>query len=395
MGCPMTTWIFQANPDVFDIDGYLESCSGDFYWSVTRYRDQISPGDKVYIWRSLGRTKDKSRSGIIAEARVVATVENIVPDEASEAFWVSPEAASVSADRIRLRLVRIANKKEVLRREWLENDAKLRSLLILRQASGTNFPVSSIEEARLSELWAKTGSDWSEPEITAALKLYSEIWDQPISKTPESPVSEIAQRIGRATTGVYNKLMNLRALDPRVEAEGLTGGSKADARVWDRYFDSVTRTFHKAELDREFDRLWGSSADKPPAPVEESIQPEVRRLSTRTLKELMDSFQQSPKTQTRRQPVQSEAFVRDPKVVAITLLRADWKCEVTECCSPIIEGSDGKPIMEVHHLVRLADGGIDDPSNTVCVCPNHHRALHHGRDAVPLREALENYRGMS
>jgi hypothetical protein len=305
---------------------------------------------------------------------------------------VSPQGASESADRVRLRLVRIANKKEVLRREWLENDAKLRSLLILRQASGTNFPVSSTEEARLSELWSKTGSDWSEPEVTAALKLYSEIWNQPISKTPESPVSEIAQMIGRATTGVYNKLMNLRALDPRVEAEGLTGGSKADARVWDRYFDSATRTFHKDELDREFDRLWGSSRDKPMAPVEESIQPEVRRLSTRTLKELMDSYRQSPKTQTRKQSVQSETFVRDPKVVAITLLRANWKCEVAECSSPLIEGSDGKPIMEVHHLIRLADGGIDDPSNTVCVCPNHHRALHYGKNAVEIRELLETLR---
>jgi 5-methylcytosine-specific restriction protein A len=58
----------------------------------------------------------------------------------------------------------------------------------------------------------------------------------------------------------------------------------------------------------------------------------------------------------------------------------------------MIEGADGKPIMEVHHLVRLADGGIDDPSNTVCVCPNHHRELHHGKKSVNLTIRLQERR---
>jgi 5-methylcytosine-specific restriction protein A len=48
--------------------------------------------------------------------------------------------------------------------------------------------------------------------------------------------------------------------------------------------------------------------------------------------------------------------------------------------------------MEVHHLVRLADGGIDDPSNTVCVCPNHHRELHHGKKSVNLTIRLQEKR---
>jgi predicted HNH restriction endonuclease len=388
----MAAWIFQANPDVFDIDGYLDSCSGDFYWLVTRYKDQLALGDKVYIWRSQGKSKDKSKSGVIAEARIAERVEYIPPEDSSRRFWHVEADATTPADRIRLRLVRIANKKEILRREWLENDAKLKSLLILRQASGTNFPVSQVEEARLSELWAKTGSDWSEPEVVAALKIYSELWDKPISKTTDSPVGQVAQRIGRATTGVYNKVMNLRALDPRVEAAGLTGGSKADARVWDRYFDARTRTFRKQALDQEFERLWGSNSEKPQIPVEETIEPEVRRLSTRTLAELVESYQRAPKQQTRKQPTQSETFVRNPKVVAITLLRAHWLCEVDGCTSPMIEGADGKPIMEVHHLVRLADGGIDDPSNTVCVCPNHHRELHHGKKSVKLTIRLQELR---
>ena len=58
----------------------------------------------------------------------------------------------------------------------------------------------------------------------------------------------------------------------------------------------------------------------------------------------------------------------------------------------MLQGTDAKPLVEVHHLHRLADGGADEISNTVCVCPNHHRALHYGKVAVTLREGLESLR---
>ena len=48
----METWIFQGNPKVFDIDGYLAASSGVILWRVSRYAEQIAIGDSVYIWRS-------------------------------------------------------------------------------------------------------------------------------------------------------------------------------------------------------------------------------------------------------------------------------------------------------------------------------------------------------
>ena len=44
----MRTWIFQGNPEVFDIEGYLAASSGLITWTVARYADQISPGDTIY-----------------------------------------------------------------------------------------------------------------------------------------------------------------------------------------------------------------------------------------------------------------------------------------------------------------------------------------------------------
>jgi hypothetical protein len=39
------TWIFQGNPDEFDLDGQVP-------WLVTRYAAEIAVGDPVYLWRN-------------------------------------------------------------------------------------------------------------------------------------------------------------------------------------------------------------------------------------------------------------------------------------------------------------------------------------------------------
>ncbi len=39
----MTTWIFQGNPQKFDIDGYL-AANRDIRWLVTRYAERIREG---------------------------------------------------------------------------------------------------------------------------------------------------------------------------------------------------------------------------------------------------------------------------------------------------------------------------------------------------------------
>jgi len=48
--------------------------------------------------------------------------------------------------------------------------------------------------------------------------------------------------------------------------------------------------------------------------------------------------------------------------------------------------------MEVYHLIRLADGGVDNPINTVRVCLNHHRELHHGKYTSASTTELQSKR---
>lgn len=84
----------------------------------------------------------------------------------------------------------------------------------------------------------------------------------------------------------------------------------------------------------------------------------------------------SPIPQRRTLPV--EVFIRNPDVVAEALHRAGGTCETCQKPAPFNRRSSGKPYLEVHHKVRLADGGFDTVDNAIAVCPNCHREAHYG-----------------
>lgn len=70
-------------------------------------------------------------------------------------------------------------------------------------------------------------------------------------------------------------------------------------------------------------------------------------------------------------------FDRSPDVVATVLLRANGVCEKCRQAAPFIRRSNRSPYLEVHHVIRLADGGNDSVENAVAVCPNCHRKAHY------------------
>ncbi len=221
----MKTWIFQGNPGVFDIDSYLAATAGLITWRVARYAEEIEPGDTVYIWRSQG--DQPSMAGIVAEGTVVEPPRVQPDDPISAEFWKEAPGQD-ELMRVRVRLNRIAGKREMLKREWMKQDSALAGLLILRQAAGTNFPVAAQAAQRLGQLWRKTGTDWERDEVIAALNLYEQLLDTPNSKVAGSEVERLAQLIGRAPKGVYNKLTDLRSIDPRDSRTGFQGNRCLD-----------------------------------------------------------------------------------------------------------------------------------------------------------------------
>ncbi len=393
-----STWIFQCNPDRFDIDGYLRQSNGALSWLVARYKSDIQIGDTVYLWRS------GDHAGVVGEAEVVGPVERRADDAEALPYWASGDGGGTElADRVRLRLRRIANRKrEVIRRDWLKEDHELRDLAIIKMPNGTNFRVDPGLAPRLAAIWGNLGQNWSYAEVVAALWAYAQVWDKSISKSEGSPVDQVSRLTNRVIPGVYNKLMNLRALDERVEAAGLAGGSKIDEQVWSEFYDNSAKSIKTDHLVKRFAELWGSTEVSRPilpdeAALRDSLEREVQRLGEaltgKTLDELMSMYRAQTKNgRPRRRLTSTNVFERNPLVVLITKRRARFVCEVTDCRVPPFLDKDDQPYVETHHLLPLAEGGRDTIDNTACLCATHHRELHCGKGKLELTETLKELR---
>jgi hypothetical protein len=394
-----TTWLFQGNPDRFDIDGFLATRPPQTTWLVTRYADQIAPGDQVYIWRARGGGAEAD-SGVVAEAEVLTSPAPMQELPTEQSFWTDPAEADAIRPRVVLRFVRIAGSRSVIRRSWLREDPVLSGLPVLRMANSTNYLVTSEQAARLNALWLKTSHDWSYAEAVAGLWTYQQTHGQSVSRLPGSAVANTALLIGRAVPGVYNKVMNFRALDPRDSRAGMSATSATDRRVWDEFYDPISTSIRTEVLDGEFRRLWNSAI--PGVPLDQAqasdqnFEEETKRLTERGLTELLQQYQldsalrpQKP----RARAVQATAYDRDALVAAIAKPRANFCCEIPRCPHPTFKASGGAEwYCEVHHIRPLADGGADVPENVACLCPSHHREVHYGQRAGELRQVLAQLR---
>jgi hypothetical protein len=245
----MRTWIFQGNPDDFDIDSYLAARPSQVVWLVTRHAGEIMPGDRVYLWRNQGQSK--AVAGVIAET--IVTEAPILRGEDAEAvaFWrETSERSTAPQIRAGLRLVRVASSREVLRRDWMLEDPVLKDLPNLKMQAGTNYRLSPEQAGRLDALWSRTGRDWSRDEAVAGLWAYDQTYGRAVSKLSNSPVADVALHIGRAVSGVYAKVMNFRSLDPRVPGQGMSGAGGADRLVWSEFFDERSSVLRVGQVKR-------------------------------------------------------------------------------------------------------------------------------------------------
>ena len=79
--------------------------------------------------------------------------------------------------------------------------------------------------------------------------------------------------------------------------------------------------------------------------------------------------------------------VRSEAVRTYGLLRANGICEGCNTPAPFLD-EGGFGFLEVHHIHRLADDGIDEPKNIVALCPNCHRRAHYSADKLAFRKLL-------
>lgn len=390
----MAVWIFQANPDAFDIDGFLATDPANMLYLANQHRSAMRVGDTVFLWRSIGSAQ-ASLSGVVAEATVIDQPLERSEDPTSLPFWTSPNAAN-PAHRVRLRLDRVELKDRV-KRDWLKNDPICRDLRIFKFASETNYLLESDQGRRLTNVWRRANAPWDYADTIAGLWAFAQTRGGTVSILPGSPVAVAAVRTGRVVReGMANKVQNFISLDSTDPRRGFPHVNAFDRAAWAKFFDPVTSRLDVVGIQREFDRLWPDDhlpdAAPPLDPWQRATDLKKLQLNELLTRWVSKNSQYGAGGRPKVIRSTSTSFQRDPLVVAIALKRAGGQCEVPQCQYVLFLSTDGQPFLEVHHIEPMRDGGVDSPENVAAVCPSHHREAHHGSAAPAIMQALKGVR---
>lgn len=251
---PNKVWIFQANPELFDLMDFLTQPQTQIgtvdSWLLRQRADEISDGDTVLLWKS------GENAGIYATGTIVG--ESFVRGREE---WEPADAPSQSR-AIRYRLERIFRDRPVLRRD-LMNHLVLKDLLIIRQPNGTNFPVTEAQWGVLRPLIEQSGGTqvtspsqrldpqddlrqlldetlWSRAELDEVLDTLKTRRAQIIlAGPPGTGKTWVAERIGRFLAGGQPDAVHVVQFHPSYAYEDFVEGLRPVARDGQVAFDVV------------------------------------------------------------------------------------------------------------------------------------------------------------
>lgn len=148
-------WIFQGNPNRFDIDSYLSRYPKRIYWYTNRFINDISIGDTAFIWRA------GADAGAVAAGRVVelpAPAQSVdYPELLGSDLWgTDEERPGELKTGIELTEVRLTADEGMISRSQVKADPALSSSTIITVPNGTVFRLGRDEFASLESLWGAT-----------------------------------------------------------------------------------------------------------------------------------------------------------------------------------------------------------------------------------------------
>lgn len=148
----------------------------------------------------------------------------------------------------------------------------------------------------------------------------------------------------------------------------------ANVRGWERRARTTVQRlgggfFHEISVELE-------EGPRDAEELQRHLREAVKIASRKTPEQRQAYLTLAPKI-PRKVTVTSVGFLRNAYVIAEVLLRANGHCERCQSAAPFMRRKDGSPYLEVHHRVRLADGGEDTVENALALCPNCHRQEHY------------------
>ena len=140
---PRRSWVFQSNPDYFDLHGAVKAV-GQMTWLVSAHKSKIKVGDTVYLYES------GPDAGVVAVTQVISGPEEMDEPEDTKPFEIDGERFEGPRLRVLLKIDRVVGPR-VLREELLANPV-LAQVGVFKGTMGTNFQLSAEEASALRKL---------------------------------------------------------------------------------------------------------------------------------------------------------------------------------------------------------------------------------------------------
>jgi len=152
----MASWIFQSNPEKFDLNTYLKEAFHQdrlISWSIRQKNclDKIRLGDEMFIWRSDGKVRYSG--GIVAKGIVISKPTIAEDDPRAIRLWKDYPGKGYRA-WIYLEDVRLSKEEGMISRIEIEQHPVLKNLQIIRFRQLTNYLISEDMSCEIRFLWA-------------------------------------------------------------------------------------------------------------------------------------------------------------------------------------------------------------------------------------------------
>ena len=138
----MAYWIFKCNPDIFHLDRRLTDPIDQTTWTVTRFQNEIAPGDTVFLWMT------GQQRGIRAVLRIDEAPRLMSELEHEKDHWATRD----TEEKVRA-LCAFTHRNVDLPHTLLRDVPGLENLSVFHGfQQATNFPVTPDEGAILMRL---------------------------------------------------------------------------------------------------------------------------------------------------------------------------------------------------------------------------------------------------
>lgn len=400
----MNYWLFQGNPDQFDVDEYLTS-TDKIYWSVSvkKYQSEISKGDLVFLWRAQG--KANAVSGVIAKAVVIEpcrpknSLDN--PTNLYDELWES-DSSEKSEIKVGLKVLeyRLTHKGGMVHKSSFECDETLANSNIIKVRVGSNFKLTKEEYNRIDIFWKKNSTFAQESETSERSMIFSSLSNkmedvgflfegaQPSHHQKRKDFEFkfvhplLLELFASESLSVRATKFYIKALSDNLHSEiGFVTGKSSPLHFLESFpRPNATDTFGNTPA-------WVNRSD------DKALDELINAINTfigndgyfpNEVKENVDYLEGKTRT------VVVNSYERNPSARQKCVDHYGYKCRVCDFDFEKTYGDIGKSFIHVHHIIDLATIGeeysVDPLNDLIPVCPNCHSMLHKKKPAYTINE---------